>query len=293
MDTQNTDTTDTPRPFGFWITAVDRLMAAEFASAFEREGASRRDWRLLNVIDGTAPAHRPFRPRMLHDLVERGWASRDGDDWALTEEGRAAKERLATLVDGIRATMTDAVSPEEYETTVATLEKIATALGWEEGTPLPRRPRRHGRRGADRHGFPGHRGMRGHGMHDHGMHDHGMHDHGMRDHERHGHAGMPGGDHGCEHGHGLGHAHGHGFGPDARGGHGSREGHGHPMHHGRGFGGFDRGRGHDPRDGRGGFGEGRHGHDGPHRGGARSAARVALRAYERGFDAGYSRGRDA
>jgi hypothetical protein len=148
-DTQNTDSTS--RPFGFWIKAVDRLMAAEFASAFDGEHASRRDWRILNVIDGSAPARRPLNTHKLHGPVERGWVVVDGDGWALTDEGRAAKDRLGGIVDGIRAKVTDAVSPEDLETTLRSLEQIARAFGWDEETPLPRgRGRRHG---FGRHGF--------------------------------------------------------------------------------------------------------------------------------------------
>lgn len=156
-DTQNTDTTS--HPFGFWITAVDRLMAAEFASAFEGERASRRDWRLLNIVDGTAPARRPLNAHKLHDLVDRGWVVADGDGWTLTDDGREAKERLGGIVENIRATVTDAVSPEDLATTIASLEQIARAFGWDEGSPLPRgRGRRHGfgprafGRGFGRHG---------------------------------------------------------------------------------------------------------------------------------------------
>lgn len=153
--------TDTPhpenasRPFGYWLKAADRLMAAEFATAFEAEQVSRRDWRILNVIDGTVPAHRPLNGHKLHHLVERGWVVADGEGWTLTEEGRAAKERLSVVVDGIRAKVSAAVSEEEMATTLASLEKIARAFGWDEETPLPR-GRRHGFGGRDHdRGFPG------------------------------------------------------------------------------------------------------------------------------------------
>lgn len=208
---------NTDRPFGYWLKAADRLMAAEFATAFDSEHASRRDWRLLNIVDGTVASDRPLSGHKMHRLVERGWVSPEGDGWTLTDDGRAAKERLGAIVDEIRAKVGDAVSPEEMATTLASLEKIARAFGWDEETPLPRGRRhgfggpRHGRGfprgfgrpfgrgfgpghgfGADadaehgcRHGEPGagHRG-RGHGHPGHGDHgDHG--DHGHRGHGPH------------------------------------------------------------------------------------------------------------
>ncbi len=274
-DTQNTDSTS--RPFGYWLKAVDRLMAAEFDSAFDGEHASRRDWRMLNIIDGTAPARRPLNAHKLHSLVERGWVVADTDSdrgWALTDDGRAAKDRLSAVVDGIRAKVTDAVGPEDLETTLATLEQIARAFGWDEQTPLPRGRGR--RRGFGRHGFgPGFAPGRGLGRH-HGHpfgRDHGVapdfaseheHDHESDAESRRrecGHRGHPG----------------HDRFADAR--RSRHDHHGHPRDIAE-----DRDHRHGGH-GHGGFGDVRHGE---HR-----VARAAQHAYERGFDAGFSRGRDA
>lgn len=241
-ESQNTD--NTSRPFGYWLKAADRLMAAEFATAFEDERASRRDWRLLNVIDGTAPARRPLTAHKLHGLIDRGWVAPEGDGWTLTDDGRAAKDRLGAIVDGIRSKVADAVSEEEMATTLASLEKIARAFGWDEETPLPR-GRRHGFGGHGRgHGFP--RGFgrpfgRGFGPgHGFGPRE------GFGPHE--GFGPRDGGEHqhGCEHGRDARHGeHGH-----DRGDHG-RHGHGGPLHaarhaqhaYERGFdAGFSRGR---------------------------------------------------
>ncbi|KJL34528.1 MarR family winged helix-turn-helix transcriptional regulator [Microbacterium azadirachtae] len=162
---------DRSRPFGFWITAVDRLLAAEFATAFEDEGITRRDWRILNAVDGTVPLGRDLPDGKVRHLAALGWVEPGPDGWTLTAEGAAAKARLSTAVEEIRAQVAGALDPEEFATMAAALEKLARGLGYEEGTRLPRRHTGE-RRGAGRdrreHGHRG-RGHRGHDRH-HGDH---------------------------------------------------------------------------------------------------------------------------
>lgn len=225
MNTSDNDTPDTTpdhsaRPLGYWLKATDRLLAAEFATAFESEHASRRDWRLLSIVDGTVDAPRPLPAHKLHGLAERGWIAPEGEGWALTDDGRAAKDRLGAIVERIRAKVTDAVSAEELATTLSALEKIARAFGWDEDTPLPRGRRRgFGRPGRGfGHGFP--RGFgRGFG--------HGPRHDGDLDAES-GHREGFGPRHGDGHGHGHGHHrhdrgdHGHGHHPRGAGRHAQR-----------------------------------------------------------------------
>lgn len=206
---------NTSRPFGYWLKAADRLMAAEFAAAFDGEHASRRDWRMLNIVDGTAPSDRPLNGHKLHRLVERGWVSPEGDGWALTDDGRAAKDRLGVIVDDIRTKVEEAVSPEDMATTLASLEKIARAFGWDEETLLPRGRRhgfggpRHGRGFGHGFGRPFGRGFgRGFGA---GVERGFEHDR-EHDFDR---------EHACEHGHAHSREHGHG-----EHGHGRGRGHG-------------------------------------------------------------------
>ncbi len=185
------DTQNTTRPLGFWLKTVDRLLSAEFAQAFEAEGVGRRDWRLLNAVDGAVAPRRPLHAHKLRRLIERGWVTADGDEYALTDEGRAAKERLGVIVDGIRSRLSEAVPAEDLETTLATLEAIARAFGWSEDAPLPRgrKGRGHGRHhrrphlgrgfGHEHHddGEPcAHRGHPGHDRHDRRGHPHGRGD---------------------------------------------------------------------------------------------------------------------
>lgn len=174
------DTTDT-RPFGYWLRTVDALLHREFAAAFENEGASRRDWMLLSIVAGDRAggaerlARKGKRLRMLED---RGWIVRTDDGWELTDEGRAAKERLGAIVDGIRARVSGAVSSDDFATTMATLEAVARELGWDEGMRMPRRG--FGRRFGHRLGFGpgGHGGFeRGFGEAEHAGHGRGCHGH--------------------------------------------------------------------------------------------------------------------
>ena len=132
------------RPIGYWLRAVDRLISREFADAFADAGIDRRDWMLLGALSGEvelpAFAERFARKgKRLRGLAERGWVEEQGDGtWTLTDEGRAARERLGAAVDGIRSRIAGAVSPEDYATTLASLEAMARELGWEEGQRMPR-----------------------------------------------------------------------------------------------------------------------------------------------------------
>lgn len=270
------------RPLGYWLRTVDAYLSREFARAFEDEEVSRREWMLLNAVAGDVKvpgfAERiARRGKRLRSLEDRGWVEETGDGtWVLTDEGRAAKERLGAIVDGIRSRVAGAVSPEDFATTVASLEAIARELGWSE-------EERAARMGFGRGFGPG--GRRGFGP---GF--------GPRFGPR------PFGPDARE-----------GFGPRAFGPRGFGPGFGsgfrpedaerfaqhfaeHFAHHahdewqGRGHGRDDwhgRGRSHGDRGHHRGEGHGHHGHGRP------GAGHGAESAYERGFEAGFTRGQSA
>src|SRR5690606_29978904 len=158
--------TDDTRPFGYWITAVDRLLRAEFATVFEDEGVTRRDWRMLNRIDGTVPSGdgRALTAHRLRRLIELDWVRRTADGWELTEAGALAKQRLAVAVDECVA---GALSAEEYATMTAALDRGGCACGW----ARDRSVRRGGRRGKRNRNSRGqHRGHHSDGNR-HGAHE--------------------------------------------------------------------------------------------------------------------------
>lgn len=241
-DTQNTNHTDrpsaSPRPFGFWLKVIDRRLDEAMGDLFAEEGLTRRDWRRLNLVAGTVTDPRmseklAARPERVEPLVERGWIEGEPGAWRLTEAGETARASLQERVATLRAKVAGAVSPEDFATTMASLEAIAGELGWVEGE---RMPRRHGRGFGRRHGGEGFGRRHGEGF---GRRHHGEghgHDEGHRHGERHG-AGR------CGHGHGATrddiHVHVHLHGDAGRAGHpherGDHDRHGYDGH-GRGHG---------------------------------------------------------
>jgi len=78
---------------------------------------------------------------LVMDFAARGWVTIDADGISLTDTGRDAHTALRTKVDAVRQTVTDAVSPEDLATTLASLESIARAFGWDEQTAHEHGPR--------------------------------------------------------------------------------------------------------------------------------------------------------
>lgn len=168
-------------PLGAWLRLVDRLIDREFAAAFDGEDVTRRDWMLLNAVAGTVEEPGIGRRlaaggKRITRLADRGWITQDGDDWTLTDTGRAAFDRLSEKVDTVRAKVAGALSDDEFAHLKTSLAKVARGLGWDETQPMPRgRGRKRRERGAGwgpyghGHGFGGYGhefGERRHGRHE-------------------------------------------------------------------------------------------------------------------------------
>jgi hypothetical protein len=141
----------TQRPIGFWLKLVDRLIDERFAAIIEEHGVTRRQWQLLNVlqagsttVDQLDQAIAPFiEPGTeetavdhLAELMDSEWITTDGPVYALTERGLAAFQRLQVVVDSLRDQTSDGLTPEQYDTTLVALERMAVNLGWQ-ATPAP------------------------------------------------------------------------------------------------------------------------------------------------------------
>jgi hypothetical protein len=134
------------RPLAYWLALVDRLVEERFAGALDEHGVTRIQYRVLGVLasgpasaadlegalsdmppdaDGTSAAEE------LAELVDSGWVHSDGA-YTITERGAAAHDRLADVVDELRATLTEGLSDEEQAATAVALERMARNLGWGE-----------------------------------------------------------------------------------------------------------------------------------------------------------------
>jgi DNA-binding MarR family transcriptional regulator len=135
---------DTPRPIGFWLKLVDRLIDEQFAATLEEHGITRRQWQLLNVLHAqpatieqldaaVAPFLAPEETSAEHltELVESAWVESTAAGYTLTERGRAALDRLSQVVATQRTAIAEGVSAEQYQATVAVLERMAANLGFE------------------------------------------------------------------------------------------------------------------------------------------------------------------
>ena len=66
---------------------------------------------------------------VLAGLIVRGWALRDpADRFSLSPEGDAARATLLEKVKSLRTAIADGITPEQYNTTVDTLGRMAENL---------------------------------------------------------------------------------------------------------------------------------------------------------------------
>ncbi len=145
---------DAPRPIGFWLKLVDRLIDEQFASTLEEHGVTRRQWQLLNVLSqgdatveqldaavapflsaGVGADGEPGEPETsaehLSELIESAWVDATSTGYELTERGRTAFDKLNAVVTELRDRLSEGLTAEQYDMTVASLEQMARNLGWD------------------------------------------------------------------------------------------------------------------------------------------------------------------
>lgn len=134
--------TGSERHIGYLLKKLDRLIDAQFERQFGEAGLSRRQWQLLNLLDD-GPRSVPElqtelelflqeAPDELSDalsaLVTRGWADSQDNIVSLTATGEAQFQLLKAKVAELREASTAGISPEEYQTTLDVLSRMAANL---------------------------------------------------------------------------------------------------------------------------------------------------------------------
>jgi hypothetical protein len=132
------------RPIGYWLRLVDGLIDEQFARTLDEHGVTRMQWQLLNVlargqasVEMLDAAVAPFLVAggettldHLTELIESAWVDATPTGYELTERGHGALDRLTNVVAEQRTLMSAGVTEGDYLTTVSTLERMATNLGW-------------------------------------------------------------------------------------------------------------------------------------------------------------------
>jgi DNA-binding MarR family transcriptional regulator len=138
-----------PRPIGFWLKLVDRLIDEQFAHTLDEHGVTRRQWQLLNVLaqrpattaeldaaiapflaPGSESAPPESSAEHLTELIDSAWVDATPTGYELTDRGRASIERLTDVVAEQRTVAMQGIDESEYLAVVGVLEHVAHNLGW-------------------------------------------------------------------------------------------------------------------------------------------------------------------
>jgi DNA-binding MarR family transcriptional regulator len=137
----------TEQLLSYWLNMVDTLLTTRVNESLAEHGLTRAQWQLMNALTsrpqsteelghalpatvagtdegpGTVQEH-------LDELVESGWLVVEGDLYTLTSTGRTSGERVAAVVEEMRADITEGLDEEQYETVMTALQTMARNLGW-------------------------------------------------------------------------------------------------------------------------------------------------------------------
>jgi len=132
-----------PRPIGYWLKHLDRLIEDTFSRTLAEQGLTRRHWQVLNTLaqDPASPAEltralEPFlrddqagQAAVVADLIRRDWVSPGQDGrLRLTGHGRTAHQKTQGQVRRTRELMLHGIGGGEYTAAIDILSKMAANL---------------------------------------------------------------------------------------------------------------------------------------------------------------------
>src|SRR5215203_4209836 len=130
------------RPIGYWLKKLDRLIDEQFEQQLGEAGLSRRQWQVINLLEGDPRSVPELQSELepflqedpddltdaLSGLVTRGWVASQDNIVNLTETGQAQLKLIKAKVAELRQASMAGISPEEYQTTIDVLARMASNL---------------------------------------------------------------------------------------------------------------------------------------------------------------------
>jgi DNA-binding MarR family transcriptional regulator len=130
------------RPIGYWLKKLDRLIDEQFEEQLGEAGLSRRQWQVINLLEGDPRSVPELQSELepflqedpddltdaLSGLVTRGWVASQDNIVNLTETGQAQLKLIKAKVAELRQASMAGISPEEYQTTIDVLARMASNL---------------------------------------------------------------------------------------------------------------------------------------------------------------------
>jgi DNA-binding MarR family transcriptional regulator len=134
--------TGSERPIGYWLKKLDRLIDEQFEEQLGEAGLSRRQWQVINLLEGDPRSVPELQSELepflqedpddltdaLSGLVTRGWVASQDNIVNLTETGQTQLKLIKAKVTELRQASMAGISPEEYQTTIDVLARMASNL---------------------------------------------------------------------------------------------------------------------------------------------------------------------
>jgi DNA-binding MarR family transcriptional regulator len=134
--------TGSERPIGYWLKKLDRLIDEQFEQQLGEAGLSRRQWQVINLLEGDPRSVPELQSELepflqedpddltdaLSGLVTRSWVASQDNIVNLTETGQAQLKLIKAKVAELRQASMAGISPEEYQTTIDVLARMASNL---------------------------------------------------------------------------------------------------------------------------------------------------------------------
>jgi DNA-binding MarR family transcriptional regulator len=128
-------------PIGYWIKQVDQLLTDGIDTIQARFGMTRSHWQIINLLSEEPlikkqrllETMRPFMDQAaaeqaLAELSYKGLVAVLGDDVSLTDTGKKQHTECFEQQKECRQSVMKDITPDAYQTTIQTLQKIVENL---------------------------------------------------------------------------------------------------------------------------------------------------------------------